>query len=67
MNILRVKLLVTEPEYYRALSNNKGDGIAEYGNCNGGKFFETSFRMPVYIIHDGKNLVSAGNSSLPAN
>jgi hypothetical protein len=34
MNILQVKLLVAEPEYYRAKSNNKGDGITEYGNGN---------------------------------
>lgn len=54
MNILRVKLLVAEPEYYRAKGNNKDDGITEYSNdnSNGCTFFKTDFCMPVHIFHD---------------
>jgi hypothetical protein len=67
MAILLIKLVAGEPKYYYAKSNNECYGITENGNRYRDKIFKTYFYMSVYIIHDGNNLISAGNASNPAN
>jgi hypothetical protein len=51
MNILTVKLLVSEPEYYNTQSHNKCDGITQYSNSYRNQFFKTVFGLPIDLVH----------------
>jgi hypothetical protein len=51
MDIPGIKLFVIEPVEYKAQSNNKSNRITLNCDGNGGRFFETIFRMPVYMLH----------------
>ena len=53
MNILCIKHLVAEKEYYCAQGKNKSDGIAKYSNGNRSKFFKASFCMSINIFRNG--------------